>query len=64
MVQQYSRLAFVDSIELLKTESGWTWWMRLGACFFEYLRLKATTAIVTSLILEQNLIQNSGDIQP
>ena len=63
MVQQYSRLAFVDSVELLKTDSGLTWWMRWGGCFFEYLRLKATTAIVASLILEDQLTRGPGDTQ-
>jgi hypothetical protein len=61
MVQQYSRLAFVDSMEVLKVESGMAWWMRLVKCFIEYLRLKATTAIVNSLILEHRLTQGLGD---
>lgn len=63
MVQQYSRLAFVDSVEVLKAESGITWWLRLAGCFCEYLRLKATTAITASLILENQLTQRSGDAQ-
>ena len=63
MVQQYSRLAFVDSMESLKAQSGATWWIRLGGCVFEYIRLKATTAIIASLIQEHQLIQDSVDIQ-
>lgn len=63
IVQQYSRLAFVDSIDLLKAGSGFTWWGRLVGCFFEYLRLRATTAIVASLILEHRLTQNPGEGQ-
>ena len=63
MVQQYSRLAFVDAMEILKVESGIRWWMRLGGCCCEYLRLKATTAIVASLILEDQLTRGPGDTQ-
>ena len=63
LVQQSSRLAFVDSVEVLKAESGITWWMRLAGCFCEYIRLKATTAIVASMILEKQLTERSGNIQ-
>jgi hypothetical protein len=63
MIQQYSRLAFVDSIDLFKTASGLVWWRRLIGCFLEYWKLKATTAMVASLLLERQLTQKPGDNQ-
>lgn len=55
LVQQHSRLAFAASLEKLKTDSGLPWWRRIPMCVCYYLRLKATTALIESLIVEHRL---------
>lgn len=61
LVQQYSRLAFADSLEGLRTDSGLVWWKRVPACVLYYFRLKATTALIESLIVEHRLTHGSSE---
>lgn len=61
LIQQQTRLAFVESIGSLTESSGMRWWNRLTRYICAYMVLKSTTAVVNSLIVEYGLLQSSSN---